>query len=135
MTEHEDRPTAATKSALMQRDIDTIKRDVAEIKVNLANQYVPNHQLDLIRLLISEVNAKIAGLTRSQETYVTKSEFFLVRLVVFGLVGLVLLAFGKFLVDGAFNTSRSEPLTRRGELLAPRPPDNTALRPVPDLTR
>lgn len=135
MTEHEDRPTAATKSALMQRDIDTIKRDVAEIKGSLANQYVPNHQLELIRLSITELGIKIADLKRAQELHVTKSDFFLVRMIVFGLVGLVMLAFGKFMVDMAFNNQvRPEPMPRRSELIPPRLPDNTALRTVPDLS-
>ena len=134
MTEHEERPTAATKSALLQRDMDTIKIAVTEIKTTLASQYVPNHQLDLIRLLISEINGKISALTRAQEAYVTKSDFSLVRLIVYGLVGLVMLAFGKFLVDGAFNQPRSEPVSRHGSLIAPVPPDNTALRTVPDIS-
>lgn len=135
MTGHEDRPTAATKSALMQRDIDTIKRDVAEIKGSLANQYVPNHQLELIRLSITELGIKIADLKRAQELHVTKSDFFLVRMIVFGLVGLVMLAFGKFMVDMAFNNQvRPEPMSRRSELIPPRLPDNTALRTVPDLS-
>ena len=133
MTEHEERPTAATKSALLQRDMDTIKIAVTEIKTTLASQYVPNHQLDLIRLLISEINAKITALSKAQELYVTKADFSLVRIVVYGLVGLVLMGFGKFLVDGAFtNQGRPEPM-RRSELIAPRPPDNTALRTTPDL--
>lgn len=119
----------------MQRDIDTIKRDVAEIKGNLANQYVPNHQLELIRLSITELGIKIADLKRAQELHVTKSDFFLVRMIVFGLVGLVMLAFGKFMVDMAFNNQvRPEPMPRRSELIPPRLPDNTALRTVPDLS-
>ena len=109
----EERPTAATKAALMQRDIDTIKRDVAEIKGSLANQYVPNHQLELIRLSLSELGIKIGDVKRAQDMFVTKADFSLVRIIVYGLVGLVLLAFGKFLVDGAFNIPvRSEIPTR-----------------------
>ena len=113
MTEHEDRPTAATKAALLQRDMDAVKIALAEIKGTLASQYVPNHQLDLIRLLISEINAKISAISKAQELYVTKADFSLVRIIVYGLVGLVLMGFGKFLVDGAFNIPvRSETPTR-----------------------
>lgn len=132
MTDNDDRPTAATKAALMQRDIDTIKRDVAEIKGSLVSHYVPNHQLELIRLSITELGIKISELKRAQEAFVTKSDFSLVRLIVYGLVGLVLLAFGKFMVDMAFNPGRPETPLRRSSIEAPRVPDNTALRTVPD---
>ena len=134
MTEHEERPTPATKAALLQRDMDTIKIAVTEIKATLANQYVPNHQLDLIRLLISEINGKITALSKAQELYVTKADFSPVRVIVYGLVGLVLLAFGKFIVDGAIKQPDPEHMQRRGALIAPVPPDNTALRNVPDLS-
>ena len=107
MTE-EDRPTAATKAALMQRDIDTIKRDVADIKANIANQYVQTHQLELIRLSITEQGIKIADMRRVQDANVTHKDFWPVKMIVYGMVGLILTAVIVALLSGVIIKTPSE---------------------------
>ena len=82
--------TPATKLALMQSRIENISSDVMEIKANLAAQYVPNHEMALIRLSVTELGIKMNEQKKMLEHMVTVDQFFPVKVLVYGAAGLIL---------------------------------------------
>ena len=82
--------TPATKLALMQSRIENISADVSEIKANLSAQYVPNHEMALIRLSVTELGIKMNEQKKLLEHMVTVDQFFPVKVLVYGAAGLIL---------------------------------------------
>lgn len=72
-----------TETALMKRDLDSIMKDVSEIKTILKNDYVTVPSLKELHSRVDDI----------EKVMVTKEQFSLVRGIVFGGVGLVLLSF------------------------------------------
>ena len=72
--------TEETKSALLQRDVDTIKSDVKSIKDSLLTQYVQSVEMKAVQIAIAKLEI----------TSVTQEQFKPVRVIVYGMVGLIL---------------------------------------------